>query len=76
MDYKSRQVIADMRRVLRSARRGIPVSASAGSPAARDNAGMGTGRGQISEIYDVRNADGTIGFALGITGLTDGVMVE
>ncbi len=73
--YSERKQLAELRRMLKSTRRRIAPQGAVGSPAAPDNAQMMTARGQIAEIFDVRDADGVIHFVLGVTGMTNGVYV-
>jgi len=74
-DYQVRRQTSELRRMLRGARRRLTPQSPIGSASAPENAGMLAARGQIMEIYDVLQADGTVEFSFGTTGMTDDTWV-
>ena len=76
MGFQQRKQMAEMRRILQNSKRRITIIPAVGSKLAPDNASVMGGMSQISRILDVRAADGTITFVLGVTGMTDGLAVE
>ena len=75
-NFQARKQAIELRRMLQGIRRRLTPQGAVGSIAAPENAGMLTGAGPLMEIFDVLDADGTVTFQLGVTGMTDAVRVE
>jgi len=75
MDYRTRQKLAQMRQVVRNAAPRIAPLAPVGSPVMPDNAMQLPGRGQLTAIYDVLDADGNELYVHGVNGMDDSTYV-
>ena len=74
--YDITNMLNEAKRRLQSIKPRPAVGAPVRSILAPDNAAMMFGAGQMSEIYDVLNDDGTEKFILGVNAMDDTTLVE